>query len=176
MPKARWGIESSDVDDYDRSNQYMPYDGPIPPDAVYEWQIKVLKRVAGTATKNPQLRVGLELAPREDRDEEQYNGYFRMDFIPINDKTTFRYVPFLDAIGVTGREFTNGTVMDEEGNIKKIGKWRNTGEEYIRAQLKTGEDQNGAPTKQIGVYMPLPDEDEEDADYDDDDEYEDDPV
>jgi hypothetical protein len=172
MPRANWGIDASDVDDFDRESQYVPYAGPTPPDAVYLWRIKVLKAVAGTKGKFPQLRIGLELEPRDDDeyDEAQYDGYFRMAFVPISDKTTFRYVPFLDAIGVTGREFAKGTMKDEEGNIKKIGKWINTGEQLILAELKTGEDQNGDPRKEINTFLSA-EEYEDDSEEFDDDEY-----
>jgi len=175
MPKANWGVNSQDIDKFDRDSQYTPYDGPIPENAVYHWKIKVLKSIAGTKSKLPQLRVGLELVPRKGRNESKYKGYFVMAFIPVSDKTEFRYVPFLDAIGVTGREFTRGTITDDEGNIKKIGKWRNDGDEIIAAELKTGEDQDGNPRKEIG-WMGEPNtepESEEDDDEDDFDDYDD---
>lgn len=176
MPKANWGINSSDVDDFDRDSQYKPYTGPIPPNAVYVWEIKVLKFIARTRGKNPQLRVGLELVPREGMDEDQYEGYFKMAFLPVTDRTAFRYVPFLDAIGVTGREFKDRTITDEEGNIKKIGKWRNTGDELIFAELKDDTDENGKPKKEIGWMGPYEEDeyDEDDEDEDDDEEYADD--
>jgi hypothetical protein len=179
MPRANWGIDASDVDDFDRSTQYKPYAGPIPSNGVYLWQINVLKFIAADNKKLPQLRVGLELVPREDRDEEKYEGYFLMAFLQIADSTRWKYVPFLDAIGVTGKEFTGATIIDQEGNVRKIGKWRNTGEEWILAELKDGQDQNGNSRKEIGTFLPVPDdyyEDEEDEDYDDDEYDEEDPV
>jgi len=171
MPKADWGVNSRDIDNFDRDSQYKPYDGPIPENAVYHWKIKVLKSIAGTKAKLPQLRVGLELVPRKGRNEKKYSGYFMMAFIPVSDKTEFRYVPFLDAIGVTGREFTNGTVTDDEGNIKKIGKWRNNGDEIIAAQLGDGEDEKGNARKEIkwmGEINSEPESEEDDEDEFDD--------
>lgn len=179
MPRVNWGVSAKDVDSYDRESAYKPYDGPLPPNGVYQWKVKSLKHVAGTREKNPQLRIGLELIPRTGRkDEKRYAGYFVTEFPPITDKTAFRYVPFLDAIGVTGREFEGSTITDEEGNIKKIGKWRNTGETLILGQLKdnTGDYADKYP-KQIGWMGELSDtyeEDEDDELDDDDDGYEDD--
>jgi hypothetical protein len=174
MPKVTWGISPSDVDEFDRDSQYRPYMGPIPPNGVYEWQVKVLKSVAGTRDKNPQLRIGLELVPRSSRKEEKkYSRYFLMAFLPIMEKTTFRYVPFLDALGVSGKEFANGTMTDEEGNIKKIGRWRNTGDVMIAAELKDGTDEKGNSRKEIGWMGPIEEEEElEVGDYDDDEELE----
>lgn len=172
MPKANWGIGSSDVDEFDRESQFKPYTGPIPPNGVYVWNINVLKFMAATKEKLPQLRIGLELVPREDvADEEVYEKYFIMAFLSITEKTAFAYVPFLDAIGVTGREFTDRTITDEEGNIKKIGKWRNTGEELVLAQLKDGTDADNKPIKKIGWFGAFEvDEDDEDDEYYEEDE------
>lgn len=178
MPRVDWGVSAKDVDNYDRESQYKPYDGPLPPNGVYQWQLKTFKHVAGTRERNPQLRVGLELIPRKGRkDERRYAGYFVMVFAPVTEKTAFRYVPILDAIGVTGRDFERATITDEEGNIKKIGKWRNTGEEMILGQLRdnTGDQADKYP-KDIGWVGALTDEEPEDDDEldDDDDEFGDD--
>lgn len=167
MPRANWGIDATDVDDFDRDGQYKPYAGPIPQNGVYEWNIKALKFAGATKDKFPQIRVGLELAPREDRDEDQYEGYFIMAFLTVSDKTRWQYVPFLDAIGVSGSEFTRRTITDEEGNIKKIGKWRNTGDEFIAAELRDNDpDFISKNPKKIGWIGALPDDGEDDGDED----------
>lgn len=184
MPRANWGISSRDVENFDRDAQFKPYTGPLPGNGVYRWQVKKLSFIAETGDKLPQLRIGLALVPRGQA-EKKYAGYFVTVFCPVSAKTAFRYVPFLDAIGVTGREFERGTVTDEEGDIKKIGKWRNTGEELILGMLKDNtNDRTGNYPKEIGwvgenVDTPADETDEELDDYDaeedsEDDEYEDD--
>ena len=149
MPKANWGISAADVDDFDRESRYKPYDGPIPVNGVKRWKVKRLTFIAATGTKKPQLRVGLELIPRT-KEEKPYAGYYITAFLPVTPKTTFRYVPFLDAIGVSGREFENGTITDEEGHIKKIGRWRFTDDVHIMGELKDDVDGQGNPRKDIG--------------------------
>lgn len=179
MARVRWGIGASEVDDFDRSSQYTPYRGPEPKNGVYLWRVKVLKYAAGTSTKNPQLRVGLELVPREARGEEKYAGYFSMNFIPVNDKMMWKLVPFLDAIGVSGRDFADRTDFNpDDGNIRKIGKYRHTGDFIIAGQLKDGRNQDDEPIKEIGWMGPVsdvdteePDEDEDDGEVFDDDDY-----
>jgi hypothetical protein len=169
MPKVSWGVGAADIDNFDRESQYAPYDGPIPANGVYQFRVKVLKHAAGAKDKFPQLRVGLELVPRKNRREEKaLKGYFLMAFLPISERTQFRYVPFLDAIGVSGREFERGTITDEDGNVKKIGRWRNTGEVIIKAEIKDSSDQNGNSRKDVGWMGAADDDDPED----DDDEYE----
>lgn len=171
MPRVRWGIKAADVDDFDRDSQYKPYDGPIPANGVYQFQVKVLKYAAATKDKLPQLRIGLELVPRSGRkDERRYGGYFIMVFAPVSSKTAFRYVPFLDALGVSGDDFEERTVTDNDGNITKIGKWRNTGEEIILAEIKDEADQAGNARKGIGWMGYLTDEDDDGGEELDDDE------
>lgn len=170
MPKANWGISASDVDNFDREAQYKPYDGPIPVNGVYRWRVTGLQFVAAAGTKLPQLRARIQLKPRN-TDEKRYDGYRLMLFLPVSDRTQFRYVPFLDAIGVTGREFESGTITDEEGNIKKIGKWRFSDEVFIKGELKDDVDQHGAPRKDIGWMGE--DNTTEEFDDDSDEEYDD---
>ena len=170
MPVANWGISASDVDDFDRDSQYKPYTGPTPPNGTYAWVIKVLKMVKPAEKgKFPQLRLGVELVPREGFDEEDdYAEFFTMNFIPVSPKTDFRYVPFLDAIGVSGKDFADRTKTDTEGNIKSIGRWRNDGEQYILAELKDGEDAKGNARKELGWMGPFEEDYEEDDDYEED--------
>lgn len=177
--KVNWGISASEIDDYDRSSQYKPYDGPIPPNGVYVWRLKKLVSVAGVNGKYPQLRMGLELHPRT-KAEKAYEGYYVTNFAVVSPNAKFRYVPFLDAIGVSGREFENGTIADEEGNVKKIGKWRNTGDVRIKGELKDNVGSDGITRKKIGWFgafdpdSVVPDDDDDDdeyaGEYDDDDE------
>lgn len=173
MPRANWGIEASEVDDFDRDSQYTPYTGPMPPrgGTVYQWKIKVAKFIAGDRKKFPQLRLGLELAPRAEYDEKQYKGYFVMAFIPVSDRTQFRYVPFLDAIGVSGADFKRRTLTDEEGNIRRIGDWRNDGKTLVLAELKDGRDQDDNPRAEIGWIGAA--DSSNDVDTEDEEEYDD---
>lgn len=184
MPKAQWGVNAKEVDSYDRDSSYAPYTGPIPGNGVYQWRVKLAKYVAGSRNKFPQLRVGLTLVPRG-ADEKKYKDYFIMAFLPVSDKTAFRYVPFLDAIEVSGNDFTDRTVVDEEGNIQRIGPWRNDGQSLILGNLVEGTDQNDNIRKEIGwmgaLTEDVPDDDEELDDSDagyvddvDDEEYDDD--
>lgn len=169
MPKVRWDIDASDIDDFDRESSFKPYQGPVPPNAVYQWRIKHAKYVAGDRRKVSQLRVGLELVPRDDRkDEKRFKGYFIMVFLPVTSKTAFRYVPFLDAIGVSGADFKERTITDAEGNITKIGRWRNTGDTVILGNLVERPDQNDVLKKEVAWMGPLEDEDEDPLDDDDD--------
>lgn len=160
MPRARWNISASDVDDFDRESQFKLYKGPIPPNSAFLFRIKVLKFVSGTREKHPQLRIGLELVPRRGHDEKKYAGYFIMAFRAITPKSNMFYVPFLDAIGVSGADFADRTITDEEGNVRRIGRWKNDGKQLIYAQLKDGQDQDGNTRQEVGTFEAY--EDDED--------------
>lgn len=149
-----WGISSNDIDDFDRSKQYAPYSGPQPPLGVYQFLIKVLRGVPATRDSLPQLRVGLELVPRF-KEENQFAGYFLMAFLKIGERNAWTYVPFCDAIEVSGTDFTDRTQLDTDGNVKRIGRWRNTGDTLILAQVKDGTDQAGNPRREIGWMGPV---------------------
>lgn len=172
MPTVDWGISKAVIDDYDRESAYKPYTGKLPENGVYQWKIVKCQSVAGTKKKNPQLRVSLRLEPR-DKSEKKFSGYSMMKFMVIADTTPFQYVPFLDAIGVTEADFRKRTMTDEEGNVKKIGPWKNDGKTLILGQLQDsrGEQADKYPKEigWVGALDELPDdEDEDEDDYDED--------
>lgn len=177
MPTVNWGIGEEVIDDFDRESQFTPYRGPVPPSgAVYQWKItKNVSRAAATREKLPQLRVGLELIPRKGFDEAQFKGYYITAFLSISERTAFMYVPFLDAIGASSNDFINRTVVDEDGKIVRIGRWKNDGRTIILGQLKDDQDQNGNPKKKIGWMGPLdgdPETDDDDTSNEFDEEFE----
>lgn len=174
MPTVNWGVSADKLKEFDRSTQFVPYAGPQPQSrVVYQWIVRRLRYVAATGSKLPQLRVGLELLPREGSNREaRYAGYNVMAFLPVADNTMFRYVPFLDAIGVSEHEFVNKTIIDHDGSVTRIGSWRNTGDDVILANLKEGQDQAGSPRLEVD-WMGIWRDTEAEAE---DDEYEDEEV
>lgn len=175
MPKVNWGISASDAENFDRDKQFKPFLGKTPPNGAYVWLLYRLQFAAGTGTKYAQLRIGLELQPQS-KGEKPYKGYRLMTFRSVSPQTAFAYVPFLDAIGVTANDFTSRTQADTEGNILRIGNWRNDGKQLLVGVLKDDKDQDGKPRKDIGYIgaMEELDADEGDDEPDDDEEFADD--
>lgn len=176
MPKVNWGVGADVIDDFDRDSSFKPYAGKTPPNAVYRWRIKTLKFAARTKTKHPSLRAGLELVPRGS-DEKPFKGYFIMKFMAIAETNGFQWVPFLDALGVSSREFLRGTICDDDENVRKIGNWRMDGKTEILGQLADGTDDKGNSRKEIKWVgsvdedTELPDDEvEEEEGYDEEDE------
>jgi hypothetical protein len=171
MPRANWEIDASDIDDWDRESQYTPYTGTVPPNGVYRWRIKVAKYQAGDRSRKPQLSLGLELVPRS-RDEKVYEGYFAWKNAFPSKKNQFTYAPFCDAIGITGSEFTNKTIVNEDGEISRIGKWRNDGTTTILGLLEdntwTDSNNNTRTGKAVGWVGVDEGDDLEESDAEDD--------
>lgn len=186
MPHINWNMSGRKLRDFDRSKQFAPYTGPVPPNAVYKFKVKVFKYVEATRDKWEQIRIGLELVPRN-AEEQRFGGFFVMAFRALADNNEFTYVPFFDAIGVTDADWDR-TIADEEGNIKKIGRWRHDGTTEILARLcdKVGTDD--VTRKDVDWFGPVvapekpnyEDEDEDESGYysveTDDDDYEEEPA
>lgn len=176
MPRVRWKIKPTAIDEFDRESQYTPYTGPTPPNGVYQFSIKQLKYCADTKEAPEQLRVGLELVPRKSRsDERAYKGYFIMAFLNVMEKTAFLYVPFCDAIGVSGKDFCERTIADEDGNVSKIGRWRQDGQTIIMAQIQDKTYQ-GVTRKNVTWMGPFEEDTSDEDEFDDEDEYADDVI
>lgn len=174
MPRADWGISTADARNFDREKQYKPYTGPKPsPRTVFQWQITVCKFFPKTRSKNAQLRLGLKVVPRNS-DEKRFKDFFVMTFRSVTPKTQFTYIPFLDAIGASESDFVNKTLVDEEGNIKRIGAWRNDGKQLVMAEYVLSEDQSGNPRDDVGWIGELEEASEDDEEDYEDDEYIDD--
>lgn len=174
MPRAQWGLSAGTVSDFDREASFKPYQGPLPPNAVYKWKVINAWYAAATGEKLPQLRLLLGLEPRG-KSENRYKGFTCMAMAPVGDNTAFRYVPFLDAIGATEADFNNRTDTDNEGRIRKIGKWLNNGKTFVAGQLEDNDFEGSKYPKSIGWVGALEEdayeEDEDEEEYDED-EYE----
>lgn len=164
MGKVKWGggISQGAIDEVDTEKQFTPYDGPTPPAGVYRFNVKVLK-TSTSSNNNPQLVIGLELVPRSDIPEQRrYKGFFLMDYITVLDSVAWRLRPFLDAVGVTSKEFVNGTVTDEDSNVTKIGKKVVKGT-MVAVSIKNGQDQKGNARMEVAQYIPVVDGDQDDS-------------
>lgn len=177
MGKVKWGggLSGSDFDNADRSNSFKPYDGPpVPTNTLFCWKIKVLKR-GKTTNGYDQLIVGLELTPRRSRpDEKPYAGFYITDYITVMEDSLFRVAPFLDAIGVSGTDFAERTIVEQDADrrgsraITKIGRWINNGKNYVMATTVDGDDGKGNPRRKVGNYWPIPEAEDSEAEEESD--------
>jgi hypothetical protein len=158
MGKIKWGggVTGKGIDEVDTSKQFTPYAGTVPPAGVYQFHIKIL-RMTLSSNNNTQLMIGLELVPRKGMPEQnKYKGYFLVDYIPVMESTQFRVRPFLDAIGVKGRDFTDRSVDDgtDKHNVTKIGNWIQNGKQFLLVSIGWGADQNGNNRMEVKGFVP----------------------
>jgi hypothetical protein len=173
MPKVKWGGKElqDSLENYDGENdaQYRPYDGPPPRAGMYLFTVKRVKQNTSPGGF-PRLQLFLELTPRAGRpDEKRYDKFFMLDGIIVKEdgSTTFRVRPFLDAIGVSVREFMTNTVTSAEDNelVVKIGKFKTDKPFQIMGAIKPQKDSDYYEIK----YYPMPEDADDDADDDMDD-------
>lgn len=112
MAKVAWGgadLESALNDWEDDGNQYPEYAGERPPKGVYRWNVRVDKTVSSGGFN--QLVVHMTLDPHNAK-TKPFKGYYCRSYIIVKEdgSTAFRVRPFLDAIGVTARQFRTATL------------------------------------------------------------------
>lgn len=163
--RVRWGISASDITNFDRESQPKVYAGPLPPaNQVYRFRLTIFRYVPAVEDKNPQLRVGLELVPHI-AEHKKYKGYFIQSFEPVTPQTNWRYVKYLDALGIGARAFVEGPhTIDDDGNLKRIGRWQMRNQ-YLMVQLRTSDSEDYP--RSVGAVQAY----EEDTSPDPDDEY-----
>jgi hypothetical protein len=179
MPKVKWGgkelQERLENYDGDQDAQYRPYDGPPPKAGMYLFEAKRVKYNISPGNF-PRLQVFLELTPRPGRpDEKKYDKFFILDGIIVKEdgSTDFRIRPFLDAIGVSVRDFLTNTITSAEDPevVTKIGKFKMDKPFPIMGSIRPQRDSDYYDIK----YYPMPDDAAgDDTDDDDDDKKDDD--
>jgi hypothetical protein len=149
MPKVKWGVTGSEVDEIE-DDDYQAYDGPIPPAGVYRLR---LEKAEYTKFKSDNKGIALRFVvddPR--RDKKQYNGCPVWENLVDVKEADFRIKQFLKAIGATGKDWDN-TVIDASNNVTKVGRVALDGL-HVRAMLKRGANQNNEPRAEVSRLLP----------------------
>lgn len=125
MPKATWGsgdqaLSAADIDGADRQEVRKRYSGELPRSGTYRFAIQSIKKDKSSAG-NDKLMITLQLDGSWKPNHKQYDGCPVWDHLPIMPQTKERVANFLDAIGATGKDLMNGTVIDERGYVTKLG-------------------------------------------------------
>lgn len=131
VSKVKWGgdwVDSLEQDDDDTGEGYAPYEGPRAPKGVYLAKVRMVP--GQSKNENDQVIVHFNLVGAFKPEHRRFDGYYWRDYITFTPKTGFKTRPFLKALGVTPREFHTQTGVDDNGNIRQIGK-RKFGEEFM---------------------------------------------
>ena len=168
--KVKWGgddLESA-LNDYE-DDGWEPYDGPRPANGMYTWEITEVR--SGVSTNEfPQLRVFLRLDPGSRRDHKQYDGFTMSTKIIVkhDGSTDFRVMPFLNAIGVSVRDFLHNTEAGppledldyngkEEFLVKSIGRVRFDGKNPVKVRGYIKPQKDNSDYYDIKFYPPKKD-------------------
>src|SRR3982750_174854 len=120
MPKVRWGVTGSQIDEVeveDRGQDFEPYDGPVPPKyTILDMDIERME-VTKSSNDNPMVKM-LLICPGDGK-QAKYKGLPIWDQLVVVEQNDWKIRQFLDAIGAEGKDWDN-TVTDADGNITKI--------------------------------------------------------
>lgn len=126
MPKATWGegdnpLTAEDIDGAERPEARARYSGPLPLAGTYRWTLLGLKKEV-SSNGNSMVRVMAELDGSWKPNHKQYNGAVLFDRVTLTKANAPNVANFLDAIGATSADLMNNSIVDEDGNITKLGR------------------------------------------------------
>ena len=156
MPKAKWGagdqpLTKDAIDGAERQETQKRYSGELPPSGTYRFILRSLKQDK-SAAGNDKVVVMAILDGSWMPNHAKYDGCPIWDHLPIMASTAERVANFLDAIGATGADLMEKSVVDESGYITKLG---NVGDPagiqvYINVTRKKTTKEYPDPAIQVG--------------------------
>lgn len=171
MPKVKWGgdLDQDAIDSAER-REGGDYTGDIPPKGVYRFKLRFSKKDKAKDSGNPKLTSLLVLDGSWKPEHKQYDGCPLWDHMPVTKKTAFRVRAYCDALNITSADFINKMVIDDEGNVQKIGKLKIADEDLlVLVSVKPEKNPEYGDRLQLaGGYLPFKDEDDDDDDSDGD--------
>lgn len=169
MPKVKWGGDlTADAINEAENRGGGEYEGKIPPRGVYRFKLRFSRKDKAKESGNPKLVTLLVLDGSWKKDHKEFDGCPVWDHMPVSGKTAFRVRAYCDALNVTAEDFMGKMVIDDEGNVQKIGKLTVADKDLlVYATVKPDKNPEYGERLQLVGYLPFRDEDDEDADTDD---------
>lgn len=126
MPKAKWGagdnmLTADDIEGAEVQEPRMRYSGEVPPGGTYRWTIGSLKKDVSNAG-NDKVVIRLELDGTWKANHKKYDGAPVWQHLALTKANAQNVRNFLDAIGATSADLLNGSIVDENGYITKLGR------------------------------------------------------
>lgn len=177
MPKAKWGagdnmLTADDIINAEAPETRSRYSGPLPPAGTYRFVLKSLHKE--TSSKgNPMVRVIAELDGTWQPNHGQYDGAPVFNYITLTKANAPQVRNFLDAIGATPDDLLNGSIVDENDFITKLGKVGDPAGLLVYINTQHSKPTSEYPNKRLEVmyagYLPVEDGDDGPADAGSDD-------
>jgi hypothetical protein len=126
MPKAKWGagdapLTAADIDSAEVQETRTRYSGEVPPAGTYRWTIGSMKQDTSNAG-NDKVVIRLELDGTWRKNHKQYDGAPVWQHLALTTKNAPQVRNFLDSIGATSKDLMEGSIVDENGYITKLGR------------------------------------------------------
>jgi len=173
MPKAKWGagedpLTAADIDGAEVPEQRTRYSGPLPPAGTYRWTVQSLKQGESEAG-NSKVVVFITLDGEWKDNHKKYDGAPVWHHLALTKPNAPNVKSFLDAIGATSKDLMNGSLVDENGYITKLGDVGDPVGIQVYATVKHSKPTEKYPDPRLEVafagYLMV---DDEDADTDTD--------
>lgn len=156
MGKMSWNVKGQQVDDVEPqepSEEFEPYDGPIPPNnSILQVTLK-WARVAEFGSGNGGLKLLMEVT-EPDGAKAKYNGCPIFENLVDIDSQDWKIRQWLDAIGGTGADW-DACVTEKDGDnevITKFGKVKASGLTLrVQTMVDTYNDERRAKVRK---YLP----------------------
>lgn len=170
MPKVKWGGDlTADAINEAENRGGGDYEGKIPPRGVYRFKLRFSKKDK-SKENNPKLVSLLVLDGSWKKEHKQYDGCPVWDHMPVTGKTAFRVRAYCDALNIPADDFMGKMVIDDEGNVQKIGKLQIADKDLlVYATAKPDKNEEYGERLQLVGFQPFRDEDADDSGDDDDD-------
>jgi hypothetical protein len=172
MPKVKWGGDlTSDAIDSAERREGGDYAGEVPPKGIYRFKIRFSKKDKAKDSGNPKLVSLLVLDGSWKKEHKQYDGCPVWDHMPVTGKTAFRVRAYCDALNISSADFMGKMVVDDDGNVQKIGKLKIADEDllvYVSVKPEKNTEY-GDRLVLAGGYMPFREDEADDDSNDDDD-------
>lgn len=167
MPKATWGSDI-DADEIESAVGFTTYAGDIPKRGVYRFKLRRLKQ-GKAKSGNPKVSFMGLLDGTYRGDHKKFEGCPLFADVAVIKNQAAKLKALCAGLGVTAADFLNKSVVDEEGNITKIGVKKITEGMLVYVSTHVGHDLNGEErleTAGDGFLAAPDDSDDADADAD----------
>jgi hypothetical protein len=127
MPKAKWGsgdqpLSAADIDGAEQIETRTRYSGEVPPGGTYRWTIQSLKQDVSKSSGNDLVVVFMTLDGTWKPNHKQWDGAPVWHRLALTQANAGFVRNFLDAIGGTSKDLMDGSIVDENGYITKLGR------------------------------------------------------
>jgi hypothetical protein len=165
MPKATWSsLSTQDIDEAE--TREGSYAGALPPRGVYRFKVRYMKQGQSNAG-NDKLVVFSTIDGTWKPDHKKYDGCPLWDHMPMTKESAFRAKALCAALGVSASDLMTKTVVDEDGNVTKIGSKVFKDKDvflYVSVRVEKSDEYDDKLALAGPGYMAAPDEDEAEAD------------